>query len=102
MSDWAGAIMAEYPNFNIVGEEWSLNPLLIRYWQDGVDNGYDSNLKSTMDFAMQNKIVTGLKAEESWGTGLVEIYEGLANDFAYADPENIMIFPDNHDKSRIY
>tara|TARA_R100001369_G_scaffold92460_1_gene137656 strand:+ start:451 stop:2307 length:1857 start_codon:yes stop_codon:yes gene_type:complete len=102
MSDWAGAIMAEYPNFNIVGEEWSLNPLLIRYWQDGVDNGYDSNLKSTMDFAMQEKIVTGLKAEETWGTGLVEIYEGLANDFAYADPENIMIFPDNHDKSRIY
>ncbi|WP_037320814.1 glycoside hydrolase family 13 protein [Salegentibacter sp. Hel_I_6] len=102
MSDWAGAIMAEYPNFNIVGEEWSLNPLLIRYWQDGVDNGYDSNLKSTMDFAMQEKIVTGLKADETWGTGLVEIYEGLANDFAYADPENIMIFPDNHDKSRIY
>ncbi|PKD16656.1 alpha-amlyase [Salegentibacter salinarum] len=102
MSEWAGAIMTEYPNFNIVGEEWSLNPLLIRYWQDGVDNGYDSNLKSTMDFAMQEKIVTGLKAEETWGTGLVEIYEALANDFAYADPENIMIFPDNHDKSRIY
>ncbi len=102
MSDWAGSIMSEYPNFNIVGEEWSLNPLLIRYWQDGVDNGYDSNLKSTMDFAMQEKIVTGLKAEETWGTGLVEIYEALANDFAYADPENIMIFPDNHDKSRIY
>jgi glycosidase len=102
MSDWAGSIMREYPNFNIVGEEWSLNPLLIRYWQDGVDNDYDSNLKSTMDFAMQEKIVTGLKAEETWGTGLVEIYEALANDFAYADPENIMIFPDNHDKSRIY
>ncbi|MBZ9730006.1 glycoside hydrolase family 13 protein [Salegentibacter sp. JZCK2] len=102
MSDWAGAIMTEYPNFNIVGEEWSVNPLLIRYWQDGVDNGYDSNLKSTMDFAMQEKIVTGLKSEETWGTGLVEIYEALANDFAYANPENIMIFPDNHDKSRIY
>jgi glycosidase len=26
MSDWAGAIMNEYPNFSIVGEEWSLNP----------------------------------------------------------------------------
>ncbi|HKL35592.1 MAG TPA: glycoside hydrolase family 13 protein [Salegentibacter sp.] len=102
MSDWAGAIMNEYPNFNIVGEEWSTNPLLIRYWQDGVDNGYDSNLKSTMDFAMQEKIVSGLKSEENWGSGLIEIYKGLANDFAYASPENIMIFPDNHDKSRIY
>ena len=35
MSDWAGAIMTEYPNFSIVGEEWSLNPLLIAYWQEG-------------------------------------------------------------------
>ena len=34
MSNWAGAIMNEYPNFSIVGEEWSTNPLLIAYWQE--------------------------------------------------------------------
>ncbi|MBT8294876.1 MAG: glycoside hydrolase family 13 protein [Gramella sp.] len=102
MSDWAGAIMAEYPNFNIVGEEWSQNPLLIRYWQDGVENGYDSNLPSTMDFAMQGKIVEGLNEDEDWERGLHKLYEGLSNDFSYASPENIMIFPDNHDMSRIF
>ncbi|MDR5590676.1 glycoside hydrolase family 13 protein [Christiangramia sp. SM2212] len=102
MSDWAGAIMAEYPNFNIVGEEWSNNPLLIRYWQDGVDNGYDSNLRSTMDFAMQSNIVEGLNEDAGWEQGLDKLYAGLANDFAYASPEDIMIFPDNHDMSRIY
>lgn len=102
MSDWAGAIMNEYPNFNIVGEEWSYNPLLIRFWQDGVDNGYDSNLKTTMDFAMQGKIVEGLNEDEGWERGLHKLYEGLSNDFSYASPENIMIFPDNHDMSRIY
>ncbi len=104
MSDWAGAIMTEYPDFNIVGEEWSYNPLLIRYWQDGVENkdGYESNLRSTMDFAMQGEIVKGLKEEEGWGSGLTKLYEGLANDFAYECPEDIMIFPDNHDKSRIF
>ena len=101
MSEWAGAIMKEYPNFNIVGEEWSNNPLLIRYWQDGIENGYDSNLKSTMDFAMQTNIVKGLNEESGWDTGLQRLYDGLANDFAYASPENIMIFPDNHDLSRI-
>ena len=26
MQQWAGAIMKEYPNFSIVGEEWSYNP----------------------------------------------------------------------------
>lgn len=104
MSDWAGAIMKEYPNFTIVGEEWSYNPLLIGYWQEGANNkdGYDSNLPSTMDFAMQGNIVSALKEEEQWDTGLIKIYEGLANDFAYPCPEDIMIFPDNHDKSRIF
>jgi len=104
MSDWAGAIMTEYPNFNIVGEEWSYNPLLIAYWQQGSKNkdGYNSNLKSTMDFAMQRLVIDGIKEEESWDKGLVKIYEGLANDFHYASPENILVFPDNHDMSRIF
>jgi neopullulanase len=104
MSDWAGAIMNEYPNFNIVGEEWSTNPLLIAYWQEGNKNkdGYNSNLKSSMDFAMQEKITQALNEDESWDKGLVKIYEGLANDFAYANPSNVMIFPDNHDMSRIF
>ena len=104
MSDWAGAIMKEYPNFNIVGEEWSYNPLLIAYWQDGKVNkdGYDSNLRSTMDFAMQQNVVDALNEEESWGTGLVKMYEGLANDFAYPEPLDVMVFPDNHDMSRIF
>ena len=104
MSDWAGAIMNEYPNFNIVGEEWSYNPLLIAYWQEGNKNkdGYDSNLKSTVDFAMQKQIVDALNEDEQWDKGLIKIYEGLANDFAYANPKSILLFPDNHDMSRIY
>ena len=104
MSNWAGAIMTEYPNFNIVGEEWSTNPLLIGYWQADKKNkeGNTSNLKSTMDFAMQKAIVDALNEPEQWDKGLVKIYEGLANDFAYASPQNIMAFPDNHDMSRIF
>ena len=104
MSDWAGAIMTEYPNFNIVGEEWSTNPLLIAYWQDGQEthDGYNSNLRSTMDFAMQERVVSGIKNEETWGTGLRELYEALANDFSYTRPEDILVFPDNHDMSRIF
>jgi glycosidase len=104
MSDWAGAIMEEYPNFTIVGEEWSSNPLLIGYWQDGKENadGYDSNLRATMDFAMQEKIVAGLRNNENWGSGLIEVYDALANDFHYTRPLDIMVFPDNHDMSRIF
>lgn len=104
MSDWAGTIMNEYPNFNIVGEEWSYNPLLISYWQKGSHNkdGYNSNLRSTMDFAMHKNVIDALNEEESWGKGFVKMYEGLANDFIYPNPMDIMVFPDNHDMSRIY
>jgi glycosidase len=104
MSKWAGAIMTEFPNFSIVGEEWSYNPLLVGYWQRGAKNkdGYESNLRSTMDFPMQSLVVKGIKESESWDTGLVRIYEGLANDFYYPTPKDIMIFPDNHDMDRIF
>jgi len=104
MSNWAGAIMNEYPNFSIVGEEWSYNPLLVGYWQNGAKNkdGYVSNLKSSMDFPMQKAMVDGINEVESWDTGLVKLYEGLANDFHYATPKDIMVFLDNHDKSRLF
>jgi len=104
MSKWAGVIMEEYPNFSIVGEEWSYNPLLVGYWQQGSKNkdGYQSNLTSSMDFPMQKAVIDALNEDESWDKGLVKIYEGLANDFAYTNPSDIMIFLDNHDKSRIY
>ncbi|HQX04926.1 MAG TPA: glycoside hydrolase family 13 protein [Flavobacterium sp.] len=104
MANWTGEIMAEYPNFNIVGEEWTSNPLLIGYWQRGANNkdGYQSNLRSTMDFAMQTIIPQAIKEPESWDKGLAKIYEGLANDFHYASPKDLMIFPDNHDMDRIF
>ena len=104
MSNWAGSIMNEYPNFSIVGEEWSTNPLLVGYWQQGEKNkdGYVSNLTSTMDFPMQKNSVDALNEKEQWDNGLVKMYDGLANDFAYAHPEKIMAFPDNHDMSRIF
>lgn len=104
LSDWTGAIMTEYPNFSIVGEEWSYNPLIVGYWQEGMNNkdGYKSHLKSPMDFPMQRQIVNALNEDEQWDTGFVKIYEGLANDFYYANPKDLMIFPDNHDMSRIF
>ncbi len=104
MSKWAHSIMEEYPNFNIVGEEWSYNPLLVAYWQDGSVNhdGYQSGLKTTMDFPLQKQLIASLKEEEAWNSGLIKLYEGLANDFAYYDPFSMMLFGDNHDMDRIY
>jgi len=103
MAEWCKSIMNEYPNFNIVGEEWSYNPLLVGYWQHNEDKtGYQSYLPTTMDFPMQQNIVDGLMQDEGWDSGLIKIYEGLANDFHYYDPKSIMLFADNHDMDRIH
>lgn len=104
MSEWTKQIMREYPNFNIVGEEWSMNPAIVSYWQRGKvnANGYVSYLPSLMDFPLQSAMSTGLNEKEGWDVGFNRMYEMLANDFIYADPYNLVIFPDNHDMSRIF
>jgi len=43
-----------------------------------------------------------LYEKEGWDTGVIRLYETLANDFIYPDPFNLVIFPENHDTSRIY
>jgi glycosidase len=104
MAVWTERLLEEYPNFNIVGEEWSLNPAIVSYWQKGKKNtdGYECSLPSLMDFPLQDAVSRGLRENEGWGSGLVTMYEMLANDFLYADPWNLVIFPDNHDMSRMY
>ncbi|WP_374700021.1 glycoside hydrolase family 13 protein [Pseudoalteromonas sp. BSi20495] len=104
LSDWTKAIMQEYPDFNIVGEEWTSNPAIASYWQRGKHNqdGYTSSLPSVMDFSLQESVIQALNEDESWNTGWVKVYESLANDFLYPDTNNIMVFADNHDMSRVY
>ncbi|CAM3648033.1 MULTISPECIES: glycoside hydrolase family 13 protein [Pseudoalteromonas] len=104
LADWTKAIMAEYPNFNIVGEEWTSNPAIASYWQAGKINndGYTSSLPSVMDFSLQESLIQALNEDESWNTGWVKVYESLANDFLYPNPDNLLVFADNHDMSRVY
>ena len=104
LSDWTKAIMDEYPHFNIVGEEWTSNPAIASYWQRGKVNkdGYTSSLPSVMDFSLQEAVIQALNEDESWSTGWVKVYQSLANDFLYPDTNNIMVFADNHDMSRVY
>ena len=104
MTTWTKEVLEESPNFNIVGEEWTITPAIVSYWQKGKVNsdGYKCYLPSLMDFPLQNAVSCGLRNDESWDGGLIQIYESLANDFLYPDADNLVIFPDNHDMSRFY
>jgi glycosidase len=104
MSEWTRRVDEEYPDFNVVGEEWNNNPSIVAYWQEGKENpnGYTSDLRSLMDFPLQAALVEALNSNESWGSGWLKVYERLALDFIYAAPDELVVFPDNHDMSRIY
>ncbi len=105
MSEWTRRVMKEYPNFNIVGEEWSTNPSIVSYWQKGKINhdGYISYMPGIFDFPLQEALIKGLNEDDShWGQGLIKLYGTLANDHLYADPMQLVTFPDNHDMSRFY
>lgn len=104
MSAYTCAIMDEYPNFNIVGEEWSLNPIIVSKWQRGNEQTKNLNscLPSLMDFPLQGTLIESLKQEEAWNTGLNNLYELIACDYIYPDANNLVIFPDNHDMDRYY
>lgn len=104
MSDWTFSVMNEFPNFNIVGEEWSDTPIVISYWQKDKINhdGYVSYLPTLMDFPLQISFSEALTDDFDWGKGFIKPYKTLASDFLYPNPNNLLIFPDNHDMARFY
>ena len=105
MSEWCKAVMAEYPNFNIVGEVWTSSIPQLAYWQGGNNNkdGFDSNLKSIMDFPLHDALRSAMceSGDGGWGQGMTRVYEVLSHDFVYHDLGNMMIMAANHDTDRI-
>ncbi len=104
ISKWTKAIRDEYPNINIVGECWTRPASQICYWQADANNtdGYNSHLPSVMDFPTQEAIVQALQNDgQGWGNGLLKVYESVANDYMYANTNNLLIFSGNHDTERI-
>ncbi|MFI2813004.1 glycoside hydrolase family 13 protein [Microbulbifer zhoushanensis] len=103
LEQWAERIRREYPHFNIVGEEWTRNAALVAHWQRSESEpATGGRLKSMMDFPLHYSLREALTAEESWSSGLIQLYEGLANDFQYPNPQRLVIFGGNHDTSRLF
>ncbi len=104
MNRWVDALMKEFPGLSIVGEEWNENASVISFWMDGKKSQTEnnSNLEFLMDFPLTLAMPEALNEDESWGKGLIKIYQALAKDFQYPSPENLLIFPDNHDMPRLY
>ena len=103
LSDWAKAVLTEYPDFAMVGEEWSINPAVVAHWQRGKQNasGHVPHMPSMMDFPIHIALRNALVQPEGWETGWMGLYEMLANDFVYPDPDALVVFAENHDTPRL-
>jgi glycosidase len=54
-----------------------------------------------MDFTLQDAIGTTLNEDQaSWDKGMIRFYENFVNDFLYPNPNNLLIFAENHDTQR--
>ncbi len=98
MSHWAKEILTHYPNFNIVGEVWKGEPPILAAFQTNsyFPKEFDSNLPVVTDFAFRDVVIDYLSGKSD----LTKIYELFGQDFVYSNPNNLLVFFDNHDIDR--
>lgn len=105
MAQWCKEINEEYPDFNIVGETWLNSNVGVSFWQKDSKLAHprNSNLRSVMDFPLMSIMGSAFDEETNeWDKGLARIHDYLSQDIIYADPQNLLIFLDNHDTDRFY
>lgn len=101
MAQWVADVMREYPNFNIVGECWYGNEAGSAFWQKGNHlNPKETNLPTVMDFRLAIDGHKMFDAETTPWDGLNHLYDHLAMDYLFPDPQRVLTFLDNHDTDR--
>lgn len=115
LAAWAARLRQEYPRLGIVGEEWSLNPLVVSAWQAGNPllgqvaadarrtpaDAARPAVPSLMDFPLHDTLRRALAEPEGWGNGWTRLYDFMVNDRLYADASQLVLFEGNHDVPRL-
>lgn len=99
MARWSKTVMEEYPTTNIVGEVWSGTPAFLAGYQKDtfLPRSFNSNLPAITDFGLRDVLIKYLSSENS----LYNVFEVLAEDYLYKNPNNLVTFVDNHDLPRV-
>lgn len=104
MGKWTDRIQKEYPNFTFFGETWVHGVANQAYFLGGkrVGQAVDSKLMGVTDFQLNYAIGDALNQKSEWTAGANKLYTTLASDYQYPQPQQNVIFLDNHDKDRFF
>lgn len=102
MADWVKAVQDEFPRFNIVGEVWVPTAPATAFFAANslTEDQYYSTLNTLTDFPLNDALRFGAGENTGWASGLTRIYHVLTQDYLYHDPNQNVIFLDNHDVGR--
>jgi glycosidase len=98
------ALLDEYPKIFTFGECWVDGVAAQAYFiENNLNLPFKSNLKATSDFSLLfSGILPALNETNNWSNGAIKLYTTLSYDFLYKQPNNNVIFLDNHDMTRIH
>ncbi|MBI1937593.1 MAG: cyclomaltodextrinase N-terminal domain-containing protein [Ignavibacteriales bacterium] len=99
ISQWAKVMLDEYPTINIVGEVWTgESDFLAAYQKDTfLKKNFNTNLPSLTDFGLRDVLIDFITSRRS----LYDVYNTIAKDFLFTNPDYLLTFVDNHDLARI-
>jgi glycosidase len=98
MRRFVEAMELEFPRLTTVGEIWALEPAYISQYQKGspLAERVGGHLPAVMDFPLMDVYRRYIQGTAE----LKDIYEKLATDFVYGDPNMLVTFLENHDTQR--
>ena len=95
------ALLTEYPNIHLFGETVANTPYSLSYFvKNNMAYPFKSNLPGSNDFPLNYAMFDGLNQEFSWDGGVNRMYQVLAQDALYTDPNKLVTQLDNHDMDR--
>ncbi|MGL4632623.1 MAG: glycoside hydrolase family 13 protein [Leadbetterella sp.] len=97
------AILKEFPRIHIFGESWVNSVANQAYFmENNIQTSFKSNLPGNVDFQFCFSALAALNEKPGWNDGVQKLYQVLAQDYLYKNPNKLVTFLDNHDLDRYY